>query len=146
MSNLPITRGTVPGYRNQRSRHGEQPARHTRSSPWAPRPEESPHETQQRQKKLGNANSKAAKDVAIHIANERLVRINEDSLFICKGKQENCFFFFLSLDLKRYFTEESIQLANKHMRTHEDTQTQQGNENKTQQQYIFIRIATVIKK
>ena len=32
------------------------------------------------------------------------------------------------------------------MRTCEDTQTQQGNENKTKQQYIFIRIATVIKK
>lgn len=46
-----------------------------------------------KKRELGNANSKAAKDVAIHIANKRLVRINEDSLLIYKGKQENFFFF-----------------------------------------------------
>ena len=65
----------------------------------------------------------------------------------CSSIRENkkTTFFFLSLDLKCYFTEGSIQLANKHMRSREETQTQQGNENKIKQQYMFIGIATVIR-
>ena len=81
MSNPPITRGAVPEHRNQRKAL----TRHSNGK-------------KKKKKELGNANSKAAKDVAIHIANKRLVRINEDSLLIYKGKQENFFFFKSGLE------------------------------------------------